>query len=94
MITKQAQLRSRLLACIAMVAAFWPMPVGIGYAFLGRWGRFAIALLWAFLGQTIPRMIFGADSEIHKGILLLSIIIIFADTWRIAISVLRKPLVA
>ena len=38
--TRQAQLRRRNLAMVALVAAFWPMPIGVGYLFLKYFGPF------------------------------------------------------
>lgn len=89
---KEAQLRRRAFAAASMIAAFWPLPWGVGYLFLKQWARFVVVLIWSTIGQVVLRGFLGPDSEVYMAILVGSFIIIIADTWRLAITVLRQPI--
>lgn len=68
---------------LAAIFAFWPAPLGSGYLFLKRWGRFLVAFLGLqLLGLTIVRVTLGSEAGLYFAALIYLAVIV--DTWRLA----------
>lgn len=90
--TRQAQLRRRNLAMVALFAAFWPMPYGIGYLFLKQWGKVVVVSFWLFIGQGLLMAFIGPSREVFGILHAIIWIATIVDTWRLVIDVGREPL--
>lgn len=68
---------------LAALFAFWPAPLGTGYLFLKRWGRFLVAFLGLqMVGLSVVRMTFGSDAGLYFAAAIY--VAVIADTWRLA----------
>ncbi len=47
---------------LAALLNAWPLPLGVGYLYLRRWGRFAVSFAGLqIVGMTAVLMLFGSD---------------------------------
>jgi len=47
---------------LAALLNAWPLPLGVGYLYLRRWGRFAVSFVGLQIaGMTAVLMLFGSD---------------------------------
>lgn len=68
---------------LAAIFALWPAPLGSGYLFLKRWGRFTLAFIGLqMIGVPVARMMVGSDAVVYYAAVVYAVTIL--DTWRLA----------
>lgn len=74
--------RNKTLGLIAALLSWWPLPLGIGYLFVGKWPYTILAIILQSLGATAVRLIAG--TEIRNVYLMVLAVAVFIHILQLA----------
>ena len=74
--------RNKVLALLAAMLCWWPLPLGIGYLFVGKWPYTILAIILQSLGATAVRLVAG--TEVRNVYLAVLAVAVFIHILRLA----------